>query len=242
MINTTHLRYDILRMYRVPTTVALTIALPLVVYYAVTPGNRHAHPEGITFALYFMTGMAAYGAMWAAVAPGARIARDRAGGWTRHTRTTPLRTGTYFASKVVTSYLVAIPALVLLYLAGASLGVRLDATQWLEMTGLLLIGLAPFVVIGIALGHLLTVEAMVPAVAGPVVLFALLGGAFGRLFTGGVGLTIVKLLPSYWLVQAGKSASGGGDWPAEGWIVVAIWIVALVPLAVLAYRRDTSRV
>jgi hypothetical protein len=79
-------------------------------------------------------------------------------------------------------------------------------------------------------------------VAGPVVLFALLGGAFGRLFTGGVGLTIVKLLPSYWLVQAGKSASGGGDWPAEGWIVVAIWIVALVPLAVLAYRRDTSRV
>jgi ABC-2 type transport system permease protein len=242
MINTTHVRYDILRMYRVPTTVALTIALPLVVYYAVTPGNRHAHPEGITFALYFMTGMAAYGAMWAAVAPGARIARDRAGGWTRHTRTTPLRTGTYFASKVVTAYLVAIPALVLLYLAGASLGVRLDATQWLEMTGLLLIGLAPFVVIGIALGHLLTVEAMVPAVAGPVVLFALLGGAFGRLFTGGVGLTIVKLLPSYWLVQAGKSASGGGDWPAEGWIVVAIWIVALVPLAVLAYRRDTSRV
>jgi len=242
MINTTHVRYDILRMYRVPTTVALTIALPLVVYYAVTPGNRHAHPEGITFALYFMTGMAAYGAMWAAVAPGARIARDRAGGWTRHTRTTPLRTGTYFASKVVTAYLVAIPALVLLYLAGASLGVRLDATQWLEMTGLLLIGLAPFVVIGIALGHLLTVEAMVPAVAGPVVLFALLGGAFGRLFTGGVGLTIVKLLPSYWLVQAGKSASGGGDWPAEGWIVVAIWIVALVPLAVLVYRRDTSRV
>ena len=242
MINTTHVRYDILRMYRVPTTVALTIALPLVVYYAVTPGNRHAHPEGITFALYFMTGMAAYGAMWAAVAPGARIARDRAGGWTRHTRTTPLRTGTYFASKVVTSYLVAIPALVLLYLAGASLGVRLDATQWLEMTGLLLIGLAPFVVIGIALGHLLTVEAMVPAVGGIVVLFALLGGAFGRLFTGGVGLTIVKLLPSYWLVQAGKSASGGGDWPAEGWIVLAIWIVALVPLAVLAYRRDTSRV
>ena len=149
---------------------------------------------------------------------------------------------TYFASKVVTAYLVAIPALVLLYLAGASLGVRLDATQWLEMTGLLLIGLAPFVVIGIALGHLLTVEAMVPAVGGIVVLFALLGGAFGLLFTSGVGLTIVKLLPSYWLVQAGKSASGGGDWPVEGWIVLAVWIVALVPLAVLVYRRDTSRV
>ena len=77
-----------------------------------------------------------------------------------------------------------IPALVLLYLAGASLGVRLDATQWLEMTGLLLIGLAPFVVIGIALGHLLTVEAMVPAVGGVVVLFALLGGGGSRTSRG----------------------------------------------------------
>jgi ABC-2 type transport system permease protein len=110
------------------------------------------------------------------------------------------------------------------------------------MAGLLLIGLAPFAVLGITVGHLLTVEAMMPAVAGPVVLFALLGGAFGRLFTGGVGLTIVKLLPSYWLVQAGKSASGGGDWPAEGWAVVAGWTIVLVPLAVLVYRRDTSRV
>jgi hypothetical protein len=81
-----------------------------------------------------------------------------------------------------------------------------------------------------------------PAVAGPVVIFALLGGAFGRLFAGGAGLTIVKLIPSYWLVQAGKSASGNGDWPAEGWIVVAAWIIVLVPVAVFAYKRDTSRV
>ena len=241
-MNTTQLRYEILRSYRNPLTAGLTIALPLVVYYAVTPSNRHAHPEGITFALYFMTGMAAYGAMFAAVVPGGRIARDRASGWTRHLRTTPLRASTYFVSKVVTSYLVAIPTLGLLYLAGASLGVRLGATTWLEMTGLLLIGLAPFAVIGITLGHLGTAEAMVPAMAGSVIFFALLGGAFGRLFTGGAGLTIVKLLPSYWLVQAGASAStGGGDWPAEGWIVLAVWLVALVPLAVLAYRRDTSR-
>lgn len=238
MVNTTHLRYEILRIYRFPTTLGLTLALPLVIYYAVTPGNRHALTEGISFPLYFMTGMAAYGAMFAAVAPGSRIARDRARGWTRHTRTTPLRTDTYFVTLVVTAYLVAIPALVLLYLAGASLGVRLDATQWLEMTGLLLVGLAPFVVIGITLGLVASVEAMVPAVGGIVVLFALLGGAFGQLFTGGVGLTIVKLLPSYWLVQAGKAARGGGGWPAEGWIVVALWVVAHVPLA---YRRDTSR-
>jgi hypothetical protein len=38
------------------------------------------------------------------------------------------------------------------------------------------------------------------------VLFALFGGAFGSFFNSGAMLTIVKLLPSYWLVQAGKAA------------------------------------
>jgi ABC-2 type transport system permease protein len=53
---------------------------------------------------------------------------------------------------------------------------------------------------------------------------------------------IIKALPSYWLAQAGKTALAGGGWPAEGWIVVAAWTAVLVPIAVLVYRRDTSRV
>ena len=73
-------------------------------------------------------------------------------------------------------------------------------------------------------------------------MLSLLGGVYFPLGTHGFLYGLAQYIPSYWLVQAGKSASGGGDWPAEGWIVVAIWIVALVPLAVLAYRRDTSRV
>lgn len=242
MSGTVHLKYEILRTLRNRTTLAVTLALPLVIFYAVAPANRHALTEGISFPLYFMAGMAAYGAMFAVVAPGAHIAADRSGGWTRETRITPLRPGTYFFAKVVTSYLVAIPTLILLYLAGTSLGVRLDAAQWLEMTGLLLVGLAPFVVIGIIIGHLASSTSLTPMVGGVVVIFSLLGGVFGDFFTGGVMLTIVKLLPSYWLVQAGKVAHGGSDWPAEGWLVVAIWAVVLLPVAVLAYRRDTIRV
>jgi ABC-2 type transport system permease protein len=241
MTSTTQLRYELLRTLRNRRTLSVTLALPLVVFYAVASANRHAQTEGISFLLYFMTAMAAYGAMFAAVAPGGHIAADRSGGWTRQMRITPMRTRSYFAAKVLTAYLVAIPTLGLLYLAGTSLGVRLDAAQWLEMTGLLLIGLAPFVAMGVILGHVLTVDALAPAMGGLVVIFALLGGVFGRLFTGGVMLTIVKLLPSYWLVQAGKTALGTGSWPSEGWLVVVAWTAALVPIAALAYRRDTSR-
>ncbi len=124
------------------------------------PSKRHTVSDGIPFPLYFMTGMAAYGAMWGSINPGARIARDRAKGWFRALRITPLRARSEIVAKVLTAYLIALLTLALLYLAGALFGVRLDAAQWFEMTGLLLVGLAPFVAVGIALGHVLSVDAL----------------------------------------------------------------------------------
>jgi ABC-2 type transport system permease protein len=239
-VNTTHLYYEILRSLRNRQIVFLSLALPLVIFYAVATGQRHTVTDGISFPLYFMTGMAAYGAMWAAITPGTRIARDRSKGWVRALRITPLRARTEVVAKVLTAYVVALPTLALLYLAGVSLGVRLDAAQWFEMTGLLLVGLAPIIAAGIALGHLVSVDALAPAGGGFVVLLALFGGAFGQLFNRGIMLTVVKLLPSYWLVHAGKTVVGSGSWPAEGWIVVAVWTLCLVPLAAIAYRHDTA--
>jgi ABC-2 type transport system permease protein len=94
--------------------------------------------------------------------------------------------------------------------------------------------------LGIVLGHLLSSDSFAVAVGGIVML---MGGAHAfHLATSGPLFQIMKALPSYWLVQAGKSTLGGGGWPAEGWIVIAAWTVVLVPLAVLVYRRDTNRV
>lgn len=240
-MNVTHVRYEILRTFRNPRSLAVTLALPLVLYYSIAGGNRHATSAGIPFPLYFMSGMAAYGAMFATVSTGGHLAIDRSRGWTRQLRITPLRARTEMVAKVLSAYLVALPAVGLLFLAGVTLGVHLDAVQWLEVTGLLLVGLAPFILMGLVLGHLVPSDALVPAVAGLVVLFALFGGALGSFFNGGAMLTFVKLLPSYWLAHAGKAALVQGDWSAEGWIVVGVWTLFLVPLAALASRRDTAR-
>jgi ABC-2 type transport system permease protein len=87
-----------------------------------------------------------------------------------------------------------------------------------------------------------TVDSLGPALGGITSLLSLLGGAFLPLATSGALLTIVKFLPSYWIVQAGKTALGGGGWPAEGWIVIAAWTVVMTRLAAFAYRRVTARV
>jgi ABC-2 type transport system permease protein len=180
--------------------------------------------------------------MGAVLAGGARIALERQLGWSRQLRVTPLTSTTYFGAKVLSGYAMALLNMALLYGAGLSVGVRLPAASWLEMTALVVIGLIPFAILGILVGHLLTPESFGPALGGGTALLALLSGAWGPLVQGGALLHVVKALPSYWLVQAGKAALGGGGWPLEGWLVVAAWSVALASLAVRVYRRDTGRI
>ena len=57
---------------------------------------------------------------------------------------------------MLTGYLMAGVSIVLLYVAGLALGVRLPAGRWIEMTALILVALIPFAGMGIAIGHLVT--------------------------------------------------------------------------------------
>ena len=237
-----YLRYEVLRSFRNWRFLFLTLAFPLVLYLLIGSVNRHVKFEGVAFPVYFMTAMATLGTMAAVISGCAIIATERATGWTRQMRITPLPARTYFRAKVVVGYLRALLTLVILALAGTALGVRLPAQGWLTVLGLFLVGLIPFAVLGILLGHLIGADAAALATGGIVTLFALLGGVYGfQVATSGPVLAIIKALPSYWLVQAGKAVLGGHDWPIEGWIVIAAWTVVLVPLAVRVYRRDTSR-
>lgn len=236
----TYLRYELLRVARNRRYVLFSLGFPIVLYCAVASSNRHAVLLGIPFVLYFMIGMATWGAMAAVLGTGSRIAADRASGWNRQLRITPLGERSYLAAKVIVAYLLALVEILILYALGISFGVRLGAPEWLGMSGLLLIGLVPIVLIGIALGHLLRAETTGPAAGGLAALLALLGGSFGHI--GGTGLEeITKLLPSYWLQVSGRVALGGSPWSAEGWLVVAAWAVVTFLLARAAFLRDTAK-
>jgi ABC-2 type transport system permease protein len=238
----TYTRYEVVRCFRNVRFFLFSLAFPLILFFVIAGGNRHATLDGIKFPLYYMAGMMAWGTMAAVIAGGARIAAERSIGWTRQMRLTPLTVGAYFRAKILSGYLVALVTIALLALAGMSLGVRLSAGKWVVMVALILVALIPFAVLGVLLGHLLSIDSMGPALGGATTLFGLLGGAWGPLATHGVFHTVVECLPSYWLVQAGKTAFSGHGWPAEAWIVLAVWTVVLGRLAMVVYRRDTARV
>jgi ABC-2 type transport system permease protein len=188
-----------------------------------------------------MAGLAAFGTMASMISSGARIASERQAGWTRQLRITPLTPRNYFRAKVVAAYAMAITSLLLLYVAGASLGVSLAARQWLEMTGLILIGLLPFAALGILLGHLVNVESVGPLTGGLLAILAFLAGVWFPL-THGFLYDVGQYLPGYWIVQASHIGIHGHAWSAQGWVVVLGWTMMLVALARVAYRRDTQRV
>ena len=159
MSSLVYTRYELLRTLRNRRFFLLSLGFPLILYFMIVSPNRHVQNfdgSGISFALYYMVGLASFGTMSAMLSSGARIAAERAVGWNRQLRISPLSTRSYFRAKVVTGYMMALISLLALYLAGTSLGVRLGASEWLEMTGLILVGLIPFAALGILLGHMLT--------------------------------------------------------------------------------------
>jgi ABC-2 type transport system permease protein len=236
-------RYELVRTFRNRRFFVFTVGFPLVLYFLIAAPNRHEHDlagSGISAPLYFMVGLAALGTMNAVVGSGARIAFERVTGWTRQLRLTPLRPRAYLGTKVAAGYLSALLTIIALYAAGILLGVHLSAGRWLQMTGLLLLGLLPFAALGIMLGHLLGVEAVGPTIGGLSGLLGFLGGVWFPLGNG-VMRDIAQALPSFWLVQASHVSLGGQGWNATGWLVVAAWTFALSLLAAYAYRRDTAR-
>lgn len=240
----TYLRFELLRTFRNGRFFVFSLGFPLILYFVIAGANKGESDfqgTGISAPLYYMIGLAAFGAMMATLSCGARIAGERSVGWNRQLRITPLSARAYLGAKVLTAYAMAMLSIVLLYLSGFVLGVRLPAGDWLMMTLLILVGLVPFAAFGIVIGHLMTVDSIGPVMGGVTSLLALLGGTWFPI-TDGFLYDLARCLPSYWLVQASHVGVGGSGWGAQGWIVIGVWSVALSLLAAKVYRRDTARV
>ncbi len=250
MSTLTYVRFELLRTVRNRQSTIFSVAFPIVMYFLIAGPNKNdhnfggdsTHHTGLFAPQYYMVGLLSFGAMVAVLSGGARIAAERTIGWNRQLRLTPLSPTAYLRTKILIGYLTALVSIALLYAAGITLGVRLPIGNWLHMTVLILIALVPFAALGIGMGHLLNDDAAGTAIGGGVSLFAFLGGTWFPITGDGVFVDFCKLLPSYWLVQAGHVGLGVRDpWTAKAWLVIAAWFAAGCAFAVWAYRRDTKR-
>ena len=239
-----YLRCELLRAFRNRRFFFLSLAFPLILFYVIAAPNKNNHNfggSGLAAPLYYMVGLATFGAMMSTLSTGGRIAGERQAGWTRQLRVSPLSPYQYFRTKVLVAYAMALITLVVLFAAGTSLGVHVAGLKLAEMLGLMIVGLAPFAAIGIFIGHLTNTDSVGPVIGGSVSLLALVGGIWFPIQHGFLH-DVGQFLPSYWLVRASHVVEHGHAWSGLGWAVVLGWFAVFAVAARWAYRRDTGRV
>jgi ABC-2 type transport system permease protein len=242
-VNATYLRTEVRRALRSPRYFVFVVGMPVGLFLLFASLYGSGSQDGVSGKAWLMVSMSVFGAMGAAVSVGGRIAGERQVGWTRQLRLTPLPGWAYVAAKAGTALLVAVPALALVYAVGAAVeGVRLPAAHWAEAAGWSLLALAPFVALGIWLGHRLTVDVLGPLSGALFTALGVLGGIWVPIDQLPSGLrSVARDLPSYWLAQAGRAPLAGSWVGWHGIGVLALWTVVFALLAALAYRRDTAR-
>lgn len=236
-------RFELLRLLRSWRFLAVTVGFP-VVFYMLFLGDRHPGElvEGtVTWRVYLMVAMCSFGALVAALnAGGTRLASERATGWARQVRVTPLPPWAYVATKVTVSMLVVLPVLVLVEVVGATFGgVHLDAGTWVGLTVMMWVTALPFAVLGVFVGFLVHAETAYPVVT--VLMFVL--GYFGGLFTPVDRMpvmlrTTAHVLPSFHHAALGLDLLAGQTLGAEHWLVLAAFTV--VPGALIVWRHQVE--
>jgi len=239
-------RFELGRLLRSWKFLAITVGFPVIFYLLFlgdhTPG---AVVDGaVPWRVYLMVSMCSFGALVAALnAGGTRLSMERASGWARQLRVTPMPPWSYVGTKIVASMLVVLPVIVLVEVVGAGFGdVRLGGGTWVGLTLLMWATSLPFAVLGVFIGFLVSTEAAFPVVTG--LMFIL--GYFGGLFTPvdhmpGALQFVARALPSYHNDALGLAALDGRTLAFSHWAVLIGYVVVLGFAIVWKHRSQEAR-
>lgn len=242
-MNTTYLSLEIKRIVRSPQFTIFTIGMPVAMFVLFgSIFGRMATPSGIPADVETMIKLAAYGASGGALFTGTRVAQERTDGWQRQLRLTPMRGPGYLVVKVISAMAVALPVLVVVFVAGLAMGIHLTAAQWGLVLVSLWLGVLPFAVLGLAIG-LFGKGDTVGAVTGALMMpLGMLGGLWIPLYVLPDWMaTLAHFFPTYWLGRVGLEplAHAGGMGLAV--LVLAGWLIVPALIVVRRFRLDTAR-
>ena len=224
----------------------IAVALPIGLYLLFTGlfGAHGQRAQGLPQPVELMIAMIAYGAMWAVFsATGPRVAHERAIGWTRQLRVTPLSPAAALTGKLVTALAAALPAMALVALTAVlSHHVQLTAAQWVTILGAMWAGVLPLALLGIAIGYLAADDIAFPLTMALYFALGALGGLWMPLSMMPLAMQdIGRALPSNGVAELGWRIAGGQASVPRAVLVLAAWLLGSATAALLAYRRRNTR-
>jgi len=239
---TAFLRFELRRALRDLRFLFFLIAFP-VLLYLIDSSVGGAAGGGPDYTAGVMVAMAVWSVMGAGMwASGPALCRERASGWLRQLRVTPLSSGGWLTTKLIQGCLMAIPGTVLLAIvATAKDGVTVSAGQWGGLAVLVVLGAIPFVFAGLLIGLRFDAQTGQLVQMLTLMVFAFLGGLFFPVSLMPDALAhVAQALPSYGLSAIGQGILGGHAVHTGDVATVAGWAVALGAAAMWRWHRESS--
>ncbi|MFF7097192.1 ABC transporter permease [Streptomyces rubradiris] len=241
------IKLELVRALRNRKFLFFTVIYPSALFLLIA-GNADSHTEldgtGLTLPTYMMVSMASFGALTATLMGNSeRIARERESGWVRQLRLTPLPGRGYVLAKTAGAAVVSLPSVVIVFAVAAVVkDVRLDAWQWLALSGAVWAGSLVFAALGVALGYLATGDAVRPITM--IIYFALsmLGGLWVPTTTFPQWLQdIARWLPTHAYAALGRAIEQSQAPHAQDIAVLVASFVLFAGGAAWLYRKDTLK-
>ncbi len=243
--NLTMLRIELRRIARNRRAVIFTLVMPVILYLIIGTGSGYSGDrEGSgNVSAYIMISMATYGAVLASTSGGAVVATERALGWSRQLRLTPLSPVAYITVKSIVALFLGLFSVVAVNVVGAINGkAEMPLHVWIASAAIAWVGSIVFSAFGLFVGYLLPSE-NVMQVLGPVLAgLAAIGGLWFPIAKGSVLDHISALTPIYGLANLARWPLYGGA-PHLAWVLnLVAWFVLFVAGAAWRMSKDTARV
>jgi ABC-2 type transport system permease protein len=241
--NLTFLSIEVRRLVRNRRTVVVTLVVPVVLFLLFKANRRAVAVGGIGFtAATTMIGIAVYGAMLAATSGGAMVSIERAQGWSRQLRLTPLRPAAYIAIKILVAMLLGLTSVTVVYVIGSIDGVQMAPALWV-LTGILAwVASLVFAAFGLFMGYLLPSENVMQIISPVLGVFSLLGGLFIPIaLLPSVMQDVAPFMPTYGVASIARYPLVGGAFDPTWLLSVVLWTAAFAAAAMTLFRRDTRR-
>ncbi len=244
--NLTVLRLEVRRLLRNRRTVIFTVIAPVIFFLAFGLNKAYANDSAGhgNVAAFVMISMALYGSILATTSGGAMVSIERAVGWSRQLRLTPLLPAAYISIKMLTALVLGLTSVIAVYTVGIiTQKPHMPVYLWI-VTGLCVwIGSLIFTAFGLFLGYLLPTENVMQFLGIGLAILSFAGGLFTPLSQfPHLFRTIAQFTPIYGLNQLVHAPLLGGSIHVA-WVANAvIWLVIFAGGAVWRFRKDTARV
>jgi ABC-2 type transport system permease protein len=234
--------FQLRRVARNRQFVFFTVLLPAlftILLTRIVGGQMAGAAQRSDVAASIMVSMMAYGAIGAALGATIRISFDRASGWLRQLRVTPVPQTRVFAVDVAVGVVLTLPSLLVVAGVGRFVnGVQLGWGTWTVLVAVLWAGSAAFVALGVLVGMSLDEKAAGGAIGILGVVLAALGGLWWPVEMLPEAMRgLAYSLPSYWYAELGRGVVTGGAPAAVAVLAIAAYTVGFGMLSVLVARR-----